>query len=235
MSLAKPASGCEPVRSSSRAPLPPTRRALLPPIPRRSASRPAIVPDAADLAFESLPTGLFPAAIPANHNVGDTNNSARHRRRLRHSCISGSRPNLAPIARCLSQHQMPIQRFHHDRRRIPPPRVQPIGQSAHGVPTVPAHVPPHPNHHPSRTQAAHLPAITTMPLHPHQRAIARQLPALRTESRPKLFHRWRACARAQRCSTEMARLCKLTTVDGGGGLRLVSLLKKNWPQPPPFL
>lgn len=33
----------------------------------------------------------------------------------------------------------------------------------------------------------------------------------------------------------MARLCKLTTVCVGGGLRLVSLLKKNWPQQPPSL
>ena len=41
--------------------------------------------------------------------------------------------------------------------------------------------------------------------------------------------------RAQRVSTEVARLCRLTTVCLGGGLRLVSLLKKNWPQPPPFL
>jgi hypothetical protein len=89
----------------------------------------------------------------------------------------------------LSQHQMPIERFHDDRRCIPPPRVQPIWQSAHGVPAIPAHVPPHPNHYPSRTEAAHLSAITTMPLHPHPSAIPRQLPAPGTESRPKLLHR----------------------------------------------
>lgn len=95
----------------------------------------------------------------------------------------------ADRARCLTQNQMPIKRFHDDRRRIPPPRVQPIGQSAHGVSAVPAHVPPDPNHHPSRTQPAHLPVITTMPLHPHPCAIPRQLPAPSTESRPELFHR----------------------------------------------
>ena len=89
----------------------------------------------------------------------------------------------------LSQNQMSIERFHDDCRRIPPPGMQPIGQSAHGVAAIPAHVPPHPNHYPSRAKAAHLPAITTMPLHPHPSAIPRQLSALGTESRPKLFHR----------------------------------------------
>lgn len=122
--------------------------------------------------------------------------------RRRHQQLRPPPPQTAPFLRIrvtsepcadracrLSQHQMPIERFHDDRRRIPPPRVQPIGQSTHGVAAIAAHVPPHPNHYPSRTQAAHLPAITTMPLHPHPSAIPRQLPAPGTESRPKLFHR----------------------------------------------
>jgi len=65
-SLAKPASGCAPVRSSSRAPPPPTRRELSPPIPRQPASRPASGSDAAGLGFGSLPVGLFPGVIQAN-------------------------------------------------------------------------------------------------------------------------------------------------------------------------
>lgn len=105
--------------------------------------------------------------------------------------IGTSEPR-ADRARCLTQNQMPIKRFHDDGRRVPPPRMQPIRQSAHGVPALPAYVPPHPNHHPSHTQAAHLPVITTVPLHPHPSAIPRQLPTLGTESRAKLFHRRRA-------------------------------------------
>jgi hypothetical protein len=55
--MAKPAAGYERARSSSRIPLPPTRRELLPPIPKRSASRPATALHAAGLAFDSLLAG----------------------------------------------------------------------------------------------------------------------------------------------------------------------------------
>ena len=65
-SLAKPASGCEPVRSTSRAPPPPTRRELSPLIPKQPASRPASGSDTVGLGFGSLPADLFPAVIPAN-------------------------------------------------------------------------------------------------------------------------------------------------------------------------
>ncbi len=122
--------------------------------------------------------------------------------RRRHQQLRPPAPQTAPFlrirvtskpcadrARRLSHHQMAIERFYDDCRRIPPPGVQPIGQSAHGVPAIPADVPPHPNHYPSRTKAAHLPAITSMPLHPHPSAIPRQLPASGTESRPKFFNR----------------------------------------------
>jgi hypothetical protein len=64
-SLAKLASGCEPVPSNSRAPPRSTRRELSSPIPRQPASRPAIASDAAGLGFGFLPAGLFPAVIPA--------------------------------------------------------------------------------------------------------------------------------------------------------------------------
>src|SRR5207253_942850 len=44
----------------------------------------------------------MPSLDPSQpHNVGDTNNCARHRRRLRYSCLS-PRPHLAPIARAVS-------------------------------------------------------------------------------------------------------------------------------------
>jgi len=46
---------------------------------------------------------LIPSRDPSQpHNVGETNNCARHRRKLRHSCASGSRPNLALIDRAVS-------------------------------------------------------------------------------------------------------------------------------------
>jgi hypothetical protein len=64
--MAKPASGCAPVRSSSRALPPPTRRELSPPIPKRPASRPETGSDAAGLGFGSLPADLFPAVIQTN-------------------------------------------------------------------------------------------------------------------------------------------------------------------------
>src|SRR5205807_6677714 len=77
-----------------------------------------------------------------------------------------------------------------------------------------------------------------MPLHPHFSAVPRQLPTSRTESRPKLFRGRRARGsgtRAQRSSTTMARLCRMTTVYGGGGFRLVFRPRKTGPQSPPSL
>lgn len=45
----------------------------------------------------------MPSRDPSQpHNVGDTNNCARHRRRLRHSLASPLRPNRTPIARAVS-------------------------------------------------------------------------------------------------------------------------------------
>jgi hypothetical protein len=76
-SLAKPASGCEPVRSSSRVPPLSTRRELSPRIPRQPASRPASGSDAAGLGFGSLPADLFPAVIPANPTMSAIPTTAR--------------------------------------------------------------------------------------------------------------------------------------------------------------
>jgi len=46
---------------------------------------------------------LSPSRDPSHpHNVGDTSNCARHRRKLRHSCAFASRPNLALIDRAVS-------------------------------------------------------------------------------------------------------------------------------------
>src|SRR5207245_9016709 len=124
--------------------------------------------------------------------------------RRRHQQLRPPPPQTAPFlpiaastsradrACCLPQNHVPIERFHDDRRRIPPPRMQPIGQSAHGVAAPPTQVPPHPNHHPPRTYAADLTAVEAMPLHPHFSAVPRQLPTSRTESRPKLFRGRRA-------------------------------------------
>ncbi len=97
----------------------------------------------------------------------------------------------ADRARGLPQNQMTVERFNDDCSRIPPPRMQPIRQSAHRVAAIPAQVSPHPNDNPSLTQAADLTAVATMPLHPHASTITRQLPALCTAPRPKLFNRWR--------------------------------------------
>src|SRR5207302_1559609 len=91
--------------------------------------------------------------------------------RRRHQQLRPPPPQTAPFlpiaastsradrACCLPQNHVPIERFHDDRRRIPPPRMQPIGQSAHGVAAPPTQVPPHPNHHPPRTSAANKTAI----------------------------------------------------------------------------
>jgi hypothetical protein len=76
-SLAKPAACCEPVRLSSRAPLPPTRRELALPIPRQSASLPANGSDAAGLGFGSRPVPLCPAVIQANPTMLATPTTAR--------------------------------------------------------------------------------------------------------------------------------------------------------------
>src|SRR5437762_3278716 len=76
-SLAKPASGCAPVRSSSRAPPPPTRRELSPPIPRQPASRPATGSDAAGLGPGFRLARLLPAVIPANPTMSATPTTAR--------------------------------------------------------------------------------------------------------------------------------------------------------------
>ena len=106
-------------------------------------------------------------------------------------CLTAASEADADRARGLPQNQMPVERFNDDCCRIPPPRMQPIRQSAHRVAAIPAQVSPHPNDNPPLTQAADLTAVATMPLHPHAPTITRQLPALCTASRPKLFNRWR--------------------------------------------
>src|SRR5438046_2480763 len=65
-SLAKPASGCAPVRSSSRAPPPPTRPELSPPTPTQPAPRP---PPGSDPARPGpdLPLAHLPAPAPVRH------------------------------------------------------------------------------------------------------------------------------------------------------------------------
>src|SRR5215831_16806647 len=65
-SSAPPAAGCEPVRSGFGVQRLPTRPEPSPPVPKRSASRPATVLDKAGLGVEFVPAGLFPAAISAN-------------------------------------------------------------------------------------------------------------------------------------------------------------------------
>jgi hypothetical protein len=76
-SWAMPAAGCEPARSSFAVQRLPTRREPLPPIPNRSASRPAVASDVAGLVCGSLPAGVSPAVTPANPTTSAIPTTAR--------------------------------------------------------------------------------------------------------------------------------------------------------------
>jgi len=76
-SRATPNAGCARARSSSTSPPSPTREELSPPIPKRSASRPAIASDVAGLVCRFLPARLFPAVLPATPTRSATPTTAR--------------------------------------------------------------------------------------------------------------------------------------------------------------
>src|SRR6266446_5105429 len=193
-SLAKPVAGYEPTRTRLRVPPPPTHRELSPPIPKPSASRPANGSDGAGPDISAL--CRLPNAQPRSQPTPQ----CRQYQQLR-----APAPQTAPFARLtaasepdadrpspLSQNQMPVECFKDHRRRIPPPRMQPIRQSAHRVTAIPAQIPPHPYQNPSLAEASDLTAVAAMPLYSYSSAIPRQSPTLCTGSWPKLFNRRRA-------------------------------------------
>ena len=151
------------------------------------------------------PAQMLPALLSILRRPGDSQpRSQPAPQRRRHQQLRPPSPQTSPFTATATpeaeadgagrflQNQMPVQCFDDHCRRIPPPRMQPIRQTAHRVAAIPAQIPPHPNDNPSLTQTADLTPVQTVPLHPYASAISRQLPALRTESRPKLFNRRRA-------------------------------------------
>ena len=137
--------------------------------------------------------------------------------------------------RRLAQNQMPVERFDDHCRPIPPPRMQPVRQTAHRVAAIAAHVPPHPNDNPSLAEPADLSAVAAMPLHSHPSAIARQLPASRTESRPELFNRRRARASGAEMLDRNRKAVYNDHRLYGRWFQAAVSPKKAWPQSPPFL
>src|SRR2546427_9950457 len=96
-------------------------------------------------------------------------------------------------------------------------------------------VSPHPNDNPSLTKAADLTAVATMSLHPHASTITRQLPALRTASRPKLFNRWRPRTSRAQVLDGIARPGRITTAPrSAGGPGPPAPPKKTCPLTPPL-
>jgi hypothetical protein len=98
---AKPPAGCEPVRSGSRVPPPPTRRELSPSIPTPRASRPTTGSDAAVPGIGSLPASQCPAVIstiptrsatPATAHATDADSAIR----LHHPVVGTGRGSRAP-------------------------------------------------------------------------------------------------------------------------------------------
>ena len=171
------------------------------------------------------------------HKVGDVKSCFRQRRRLRHSAVPSGRPNRAPIEPAGSRRMQ----WRNKASTMTGPAYQRHGCSQSGNRLI---VWPQARHRKRRIQMTIQPVSTSprtcreyMPCPTSCRtpsALLAAWPQKTQYSGRRAFRKGASALRAQSCSTQIARLCRMTNVwSGGGGLGAIRQ-RKALPSPSSF-